>query len=88
MNGRLDEAESLVVRAAELGSRVPGSPSPLVSGAQVFILRWLQGRLRELEPVMGALVEQIRLLPRGAVRSRSSSRRSASFRAPACASTS
>jgi DNA-binding SARP family transcriptional activator/tetratricopeptide (TPR) repeat protein len=63
MNGRLDEAESLVVSAAELGGRVPGSPSPLVTGAQVFILRWLQGRLRELEPVMGALVEQYPAVP-------------------------
>ena len=58
MNGRFEEAERLIVSAAELGGRIPDSPAPLIAGGQVFALRWLQGRLAELEPAITSFVEQ------------------------------
>jgi DNA-binding SARP family transcriptional activator/tetratricopeptide (TPR) repeat protein len=63
MEGRLEEAERQIVSAATLGGRVPGSPAPMVAGAQIFALRWLQGRLQELEPAVSAFVEQYPGMP-------------------------
>lgn len=63
MSGRLDEAERLFVLAAELGGRIPGSPAGLIFGGQLFVLRWLQGRLAELEPASAAYVEQYPAVP-------------------------
>ena len=63
MSGRLDEAERLIVSAAELGSRIPDSPAPLIYGSQLFALRSLQGRLAELEPAIAALVERYPAVP-------------------------
>jgi DNA-binding SARP family transcriptional activator/tetratricopeptide (TPR) repeat protein len=63
IEGRLDEAERQIVNAATLGGRVPGSPAPMVAGAQIFFLRWLQGRLGELEPAVSAFVEKYPALP-------------------------
>ncbi|HKH18371.1 MAG TPA: hypothetical protein VKA57_12670, partial [Solirubrobacteraceae bacterium] len=63
MEGRLEDAERQITSAATLGGSVPGSPAPLVAGAQIFVLRWLQGRLQELQPAVSAFVEQYPALP-------------------------
>jgi DNA-binding SARP family transcriptional activator/tetratricopeptide (TPR) repeat protein len=56
MDGRLDRAERLIVKAAEGGSRVPGSTSAMLAGAQFFFLRALEGRLGELEEALSMAV--------------------------------
>jgi DNA-binding SARP family transcriptional activator/tetratricopeptide (TPR) repeat protein len=58
MNGRFEEAERLISSAAELGGRIPDSPAALIAGGQLFVLRWLQGRLAELEPAIDSFVAQ------------------------------
>jgi predicted ATPase/DNA-binding SARP family transcriptional activator len=63
MNARFAEAEKLIMQAAELGGRVPGSPSPLVALGQIFVLRWFQGRLGELEGALASFVEQYPAVP-------------------------
>ena len=63
MNARFTDAERLIGEAAELGGRVPGSPSPLIALGQLFVLRWFQGRLGELEEALTAFVKQYPAVP-------------------------
>jgi DNA-binding SARP family transcriptional activator len=57
MNGQLELAEERIIKAAELGARIPGSTSAMLAGAQLFFLRMLQGRLAELESAVFAYVQ-------------------------------
>jgi tetratricopeptide (TPR) repeat protein len=63
MHARFNDAERLIGEAAQLGGQVPGSPSPLVALGQVFVLRWSQGRLGELEQAIASFVEQYPAVP-------------------------
>ncbi len=56
LQGRFDEAESLIARALQIGRRMPGLDAAGVYGMQMFTLRSEQGRLRELAPVLRAFV--------------------------------
>jgi tetratricopeptide (TPR) repeat protein len=56
MDGRLGQAETYIVKAAEGGGRVPGSTSAILAGAQLFLLRTLEGRLSELEEALAMFV--------------------------------
>ncbi len=49
---RFDEAEHLANEALAIGQR-HGDPNALVAyGAQIYVLRWGQGRLEEIEPLL------------------------------------
>ena len=52
MSGRLDEAEQLVDAALAAFQPVPSDVALAVYGAQLFMLRYLQGRLAELEEML------------------------------------
>jgi tetratricopeptide (TPR) repeat protein len=53
--GRFDEAEGLNSHSAEIGRELRGSTSDLAGSAQLLMLRFLQGRLPELEQPLRAL---------------------------------
>jgi hypothetical protein len=57
LEGWLDEADRLVQQALALGQRVGEQGALQAFGAQMFMLRWEQGRLQELEPVFSNFVE-------------------------------
>jgi hypothetical protein len=57
LEGRLVECEALIARALATSQAVPGGGMQ-VYGAQIFALRWLQGRLAEIEPVFTAVAQQ------------------------------
>ncbi len=57
MEGRLEEADTLIHRAVEIGGEA-GTPNALaVYGTQLFHLREEQGRAAELEPIMRQVVD-------------------------------
>jgi tetratricopeptide (TPR) repeat protein len=53
--GRFDEAEGLNSHSSEIGRELRGSTSDLAGSAQLLMLRFLQGRLAELEQPLRAL---------------------------------
>ncbi|HTU96553.1 MAG TPA: protein kinase [Solirubrobacteraceae bacterium] len=53
--GRFDEAEGLNSHSSEIGRQLRGSTSDLAGSAQLLMLRFLQGRLPELEPPLRTL---------------------------------
>jgi len=67
MDGRFEESERLVQEALTVGQAVRKQAdlnSPLVAfGAQLFELRWHQGRLPEVETVLRGFVEQYPEIP-------------------------
>jgi DNA-binding CsgD family transcriptional regulator/tetratricopeptide (TPR) repeat protein len=56
--GGLAEAERLANEALAIGRRMGREVAPRVHGTQMFLIRGAQGRLKDLEPLMGALVRQ------------------------------
>jgi DNA-binding winged helix-turn-helix (wHTH) protein len=57
MQGNLDRAEELVWAAQAMGERLEDPTVPIHSAAQLFGLRFAQGRLSEMVPVVAAMVE-------------------------------
>ena len=55
--GRLDEAEKLAHLCAELGDTVGDADSAGWYGAHMVAIRWFQGRLEELLPMLDELVD-------------------------------
>ncbi len=53
--GRFEEAEALAHRAAVLGSEIDADTLQILA-AQTFVIRWEQGRLRELEGAVAGFV--------------------------------
>jgi tetratricopeptide (TPR) repeat protein len=53
--GRFDEAEGLNTHSSEIGRELRGSTSDLAGSAQLLMLRFLQGRLSELEAPLRSL---------------------------------
>ena len=52
--GQLDEGERLAGRALETGRQAEGQNLIAAFGGQLLVVRWLQGRLPELEPLVTA----------------------------------
>jgi DNA-binding CsgD family transcriptional regulator len=52
--GRLQEAERRATEAFAIGQRAGGQNLTAAFGEQMLIIRWLQGRLHELEPLAAA----------------------------------
>lgn len=52
--GQLDEGERLAGRALETGRQAEGQNLVAAFGGQLLVVRWLQGRLPELEPLVAA----------------------------------
>jgi DNA-binding CsgD family transcriptional regulator len=52
--GRLDEGERLAQRALDLGRQAEGQNLIAAFGGQLLVIRWQQGRLVELEPLVKA----------------------------------
>jgi DNA-binding CsgD family transcriptional regulator len=50
--GRLDEGERLAQRALELGRQAEGQNLVAAFGGQLLVIRWLQGRIDELRPLI------------------------------------
>jgi DNA-binding SARP family transcriptional activator len=55
-SGRFDEAERLALASSELGQRAGDADSLGWYGAQLVAIRWFQGRLTELLPMLDELV--------------------------------
>jgi hypothetical protein len=53
--GRFDEAEGLNAHSSEIGRELRGSTSALAGSAQLLMIRYLQGRLPELEQPLRTL---------------------------------
>jgi tetratricopeptide (TPR) repeat protein len=58
LEGRLDEAEVLLQRGLEIGSRSQGEMAVQFWATQLMTLRELQGRAHEMEPAIRAYAEQ------------------------------
>ncbi|MFY9587463.1 MAG: adenylate/guanylate cyclase domain-containing protein [Actinomycetota bacterium] len=58
LEGRLDDAETLMQRALEIGSRTQGENAVQFFAAQLMTLREHQGRLLEMQPAIRAYAEQ------------------------------
>ncbi len=58
LEGRLEEAETLMQRALEIGSRTQGENAVQFFATQLMTLREHQGRLLEMEPAIRAYAEQ------------------------------
>lgn len=54
LRGRLTEAERRASEAFAIGQRAGGQNLVAAFGEQMLVIRWLQGRLRELEPLAAA----------------------------------
>ena len=54
--GRFAEAERRNAESAQIAGRVHGTVGELAGAAQILLLRLMQGRLAELEPLMRAMV--------------------------------
>jgi DNA-binding CsgD family transcriptional regulator len=52
--GRLQEAEKRATEAFAVGQRAGGQNLTAAFGEQMLVIRWLQGRLQELEPLAAA----------------------------------
>jgi tetratricopeptide (TPR) repeat protein len=58
LGARFDEAERLAADALAVG-QAHGNPNALVAyGSQLYVLRWGQGRLEEIEPLLGGFIER------------------------------
>ena len=53
-----EDAERLAAEALAIGERVGDPNAPVAYGSQLYVLRWGQGRLAELEPLMAGFVAQ------------------------------
>lgn len=53
-HGRLDEGERLAQRALDLGRQAEGQNLMAAFGGQLLVIRWLQGRVTELKPLIAA----------------------------------
>ncbi len=58
LEGRLEDAESLMQRALEIGSRTQGENAVQFFATQLLTLREHQGRVLEMEPAIRAYTEQ------------------------------
>jgi tetratricopeptide (TPR) repeat protein len=58
LEGRFEEAEPLAQQALAIGQGVQDETALQVFGTQLFVLRWQQGRLHDLEPVFKGFVER------------------------------
>jgi DNA-binding SARP family transcriptional activator len=63
LEGRLAEAEQLILRARSLGERAVSWNAAVSYGLQVYLLRWEQGRLEEVEELVRASVEEYPTYP-------------------------
>ena len=63
MEGRYQDAERLMGEGAQAAERVPGSNAVLIVGAQAFVMRWGQGRLVELEPILRQTAANLPAMP-------------------------
>lgn len=63
MRGELEEAERLASESFELGQQVIGQAALAIYGVQLVALRWPQGRLAELEPIVRAQLEAYPMIP-------------------------
>jgi hypothetical protein len=64
LDGRVEEAERLNLRAAELASEVTQDAIvPMIVGSQLFRIRWTQERVSELEPAVRQLAETYPMIP-------------------------
>jgi tetratricopeptide (TPR) repeat protein len=63
MQGRFDDAERLGAQSLRIGQEVDESLARLLGGAQLFFLRWFQGRLKELGPAVEQFVELYPAMP-------------------------
>jgi len=61
--GRLDEAESYAGGGLDIGQRAGNDVAMAGYVAQMTVVRWLQGRLEELEPVIAAAAQQLPDIP-------------------------
>ena len=59
MLGRFDDAERLATEALNIGQALQDPDASLLYAAQIFALRWLQGRLGEIEAVARAITESM-----------------------------
>jgi class 3 adenylate cyclase len=58
LEGRFDEGEQLMQRALALGQNLDSQLPVLIFGIQLIGLRYLQGRLAEVEPLVRAQIQQ------------------------------
>jgi tetratricopeptide (TPR) repeat protein len=58
LEGRFEEAEPLAQQALAIGQGVQDETALQVFGTQLFVLRWQQGRLQDLEAVFKGFVER------------------------------
>ena len=64
LDGRVEQAEQLNMSAAELASEVTQDAIvPMIIAAQLFWIRWTQGRVSELEPAVRHMAETYPLIP-------------------------
>ncbi len=64
LGGRLEQAEELNMKAAELATEVTQDAIvPMIIAAQLFWIRWTQGRLSELEPAVRHMADTYPLIP-------------------------
>jgi tetratricopeptide (TPR) repeat protein len=57
-DGRLDEAEELIAEARRCGEHAQSWNATVSYQLQMYVLRWHQGRLAEMEPVVRRAVEE------------------------------
>ena len=65
MSGRFEDSERLAQQAFTIGQRVQTEAASGIFGLQMFALRRQQGRLKEVEPVVGSLSSRILRPPPG-----------------------
>lgn len=63
LNGNFDECEGLATEAVSLGSRLGMPDADAIFAVQVFVVRWQQGRLAELRPIVEDLVATSPAIP-------------------------
>jgi tetratricopeptide (TPR) repeat protein len=63
MAGRFDEAECLAMETFDLGRKVNEQAAAQILGIFMFVLRWLQGRLAEIDDMFQSQVEQFGMAP-------------------------
>ncbi|NQU08760.1 MAG: AAA family ATPase, partial [Candidatus Abyssubacteria bacterium] len=63
MAGRFDEAECLAMETFDLGRKVNEQAAAQILGIFMFVLRWLQGRLAEIDDMFQSQVELFGMTP-------------------------
>jgi hypothetical protein len=58
LEGRLAEAEAFIAEARDVGERALSWSAAVSYGLQLYVLRWLQGRLDEIEDLVHGSVER------------------------------